>query len=406
MEIPLNAHLEYLFALERKGINLGLKPTQDLLAACGNPQHTFPIIQIAGTNGKGSTAAIAAWTLQCHSKSVGLFTSPHLYRFNERIRVDTVTISDDYITQWIQKHKQSIEGISTTFFETNTVMALCYFRDRQVDTAVLETGLGGRLDSTTAVTPVLTAITPIDLDHTEILGKTRAAIAREKAGILKPGVPCISAPQSSDVRQVIEAEAERIGAPLSFIDMDTTLPHPPRMPGLHQGMNAKLGLKIAESVLDQDYDPIVAENALQTAFWPGRYHLLQNQPHIVFDVAHNPHGVNAFLETARSENIRGRKWLIVALQKDKRADAIMDMLCPAFDHVIITQTGTRNFLTADALSARACRNHAGIHTEPDAVQAIERTITQADDDDYIAILGSHYLGDAVAKVFKISFDNF
>jgi dihydrofolate synthase/folylpolyglutamate synthase len=120
----LNPPLEYLYALERKGVKLGLEPTKDLLLRCGNPERHFPIIQIAGTNGKGSTAAITSWILQCHGKRVGLFTSPHLYRYNERIRVDTVPVSNSYINQWIKEHKDDIEEISATFFETNTVMAL------------------------------------------------------------------------------------------------------------------------------------------------------------------------------------------------------------------------------------------------------------------------------------------
>jgi dihydrofolate synthase/folylpolyglutamate synthase len=285
-------------------------------------------------------------------------------------------------------------------------MALCYFRDRQADIAVLETGLGGRLDATTAVTPSWTAITPVDLDHMEILGETKEMIAREKAGILKPGVPCFSAPQTADVRIVIEAEAERIGSPLSFISANSFSHHPPRMPGPHQRMNAQLGLKIAQASMESDFDPSVAEKAIHTAFWPGRYHVLQKRPRIVFDVAHNPHGVTAFLETMQSEDIRGQKWLILALQKDKRADQMLDMLCPVFDHVTITQTGTRNFLPATELAARVCSTYSGIHAEPDTVLAIKKTTEQAADEDYIAILGSHYLGVAVAQVFKILFDNF
>jgi dihydrofolate synthase/folylpolyglutamate synthase len=378
----------------------------NLLARCGNPHQHFPIIQIAGTNGKGSTAAITSWILQCHGKHVGLFTSPHLCRFNERIRVDTVPIGDNYINHWIKEYKEDIEEISATFFETNTVMALCYFRDRQADIAVLETGLGGRLDATTAVTPSWTAITPVDLDHMEILGETKEMIAREKAGILKPGVPCFSAPQSSDVRTVIEAEAKRIGSPLSFISANRSSPSPPKMPGPHQGMNAQLGLKIARAALGSDFEPSVAEKAIHTAFWPGRYQVLQKRPRIVFDVAHNPHGAAAFLETLQSEDIRGRKRLILALQKDKRADQMLNMLCPVFDQVIITQTGTRNFLPAPELAAKVRSTCSGIHAEPDTMLAIKKTIEQAADDDFIAILGSHYLGVAVAQVFKILFDNF
>jgi dihydrofolate synthase/folylpolyglutamate synthase len=275
-----------------------------------------------------------------------------------------------------------------------------------VDIAVLETGLGGRLDATTAVTPSWTAITPVDLDHMEILGETKEVIAREKAGILKPGVPCFSSPQTPDVRLVIEAEAERIGSPLSFISANSTGPQPLKMPGPHQGTNAQLGLKIARAALGSDFDPIVAEKAIHTAFWPGRYHILQKRPRIVFDVAHNPHGVAAFLKTMQAEDLRGRKWLVLALQKDKRVDQMLEMLCPVFDHVVITQTGTRNFLPATETATRVCSTYSDIHTEQDALLAITKTIEQAAEEDFIAILGSHYLGVAVAQVFKILFDKF
>ncbi|MCH7940262.1 MAG: bifunctional folylpolyglutamate synthase/dihydrofolate synthase, partial [Candidatus Marinimicrobia bacterium] len=142
--------LEYIFGLERKGIKLGLDPTRRLLKSCGFPHRAQPLIQIAGTNGKGSTAAILARILEGHDLKVGLYTSPHLSRFNERIRVDGVCIEDDYIVNWVRRYRAAIERLEATFFEATTVLALSYFRHSQVDVGVLETGLGGRLDATTA----------------------------------------------------------------------------------------------------------------------------------------------------------------------------------------------------------------------------------------------------------------
>lgn len=400
----MHALLEYLYSLERKGVNLGLGPTRQLLKRCGNPHQDIPIVQIAGTNGKGSTAAITAHILQCHGRKVGLFTSPHLCRFNERVRIDGIPVEDRYIIQWLEKHKSDLEDISVTFFEATTVMALSYFKDHRVNVAVVETGLGGRLDATTAANPSWTALTPIDLDHTDMLGDTVRAIAREKAGILKPGVPCFSVPQPSWVREVVQSEAERVGAPVTFLREEATVPLPLRLPGRHQHTNANLAWALARAVLGRDFDQGIARGAVETAAWPGRYQRLGDHPRVIYDVAHNPHGMAAFLDTMAGESIQGRKWLVLALQKGKKAEQMLNMLLPGFDAVILTQTGIRNFLPAADLAELAGSSHSHIKAEPDTVAAIKGAVGEARKEDLVAILGSHYLGPAVARIFKISFD--
>jgi len=400
----MHTHLEYLFDLERKGIKLGLGPTRELLRRCGNPHQGLPSVQIAGTNGKGSTAAITAHILQRYGRRVGLFTSPHLCRFNERIRVDGVIIEDSYIIQWVEEHRHDLEEIAATFFETTTAMALSYFRHRRVDVAVLETGLGGRLDATTATDPSWTGLTPIALDHTDMLGDTIGAIAREKAGIMKSGVPCFSAPQPSTVQEVIQSEAERVGAPLTFVGVKAADPHPLQLPGRHQHTNARLAWALAEAILGDDFDRRIAVEAVRTAFWPGRYQQLQAEPRVIYDVAHNPHGVAAFLETMAGESIRGRKWLVMALQQGKNVHQMLELLLPAFDTVVFTQTSTRNFIPAADLIGAAELSHSHLRVEGNAVAAIHGATAEALREDYIAILGSHYLGPAVAEAFNISFD--
>ncbi|MEE9464759.1 MAG: Mur ligase family protein [Candidatus Neomarinimicrobiota bacterium] len=396
--------LDYLFGLERRGIKLGLGPTRELLALCGHPNRAQPLIQVAGTNGKGSTAAISAKILEYHGLRVGLFTSPHLLRFNERIRINGACVEDDYIVNWVQHHKGDIEQIETTFFETTTALALCYFRDRKVDVAVLETGLGGRLDATTAAEAAWTALTPIDLDHTEILGETQEAIAREKAGILRAGVPCYSAPQHDTVRAVLSTVAGEVKAPLTFVPEGLEVPQPVHLPGDHQLVNTRLAWILASGFLSKSFDRQQAAQAVEAVVWPGRYQLLQETPRVIFDVAHNPHGIRACLANIAKEDSPGCKWLVLALQVGKDAEQVLRMLLEWFDEVILTQTDTRLFLAAGDLAALAGTFRSEFHIIPTAGKAIDQALLKARDDDLVAIIGSHYLGPAVAEKFKISFD--
>ncbi|MDP7330182.1 MAG: Mur ligase family protein, partial [Candidatus Marinimicrobia bacterium] len=179
--VEFNSLLDYLYKLQRLGIKVGLNHTFELLQRCGNPQNQFQSIHIAGTNGKGSTSAIISSILMEAGLKVGLYTSPHLIRFNERIRVNGKPISDSKIVEFVDEHRSDIDDIESTFFETTTAMAFRYFANKNVDIAVVETGLGGRLDSTNVLTPDLTVITPISLDHRDILGKNILDISKEKA---------------------------------------------------------------------------------------------------------------------------------------------------------------------------------------------------------------------------------
>lgn len=333
--------IRYLFALQRVGIKLGLDNIRTLLEAVGNPHTRWPAIHLAGTNGKGSTAAMLEAMLRQGGYRVGLYTSPHLVDFTERIRVDRRPVPQEVVIEFVDKLRPVIDAIQPSFFEVTTALAFRYFADLQVDVAVIETGMGGRLDSTNVLTPLVTAITPIGMDHQEYLGDTLAAIAAEKAGIIKPGVPCLTNNRDAEVLEVLGNFCRRQGAP--FLSLGQT-PHPPELlsadldgsrfnlqlgserleglflnlPGAHQLDNALLAVGVIRELRQNLPLPEGAIAAgLQDVQWRGRLHRIARDPDIIIDVSHNPHGVAetlAFLgRFYRREQVRA----VIFLQADK-----------------------------------------------------------------------------------------
>ena len=208
--------LDHLYGLRRLGIKVGLEHTNELLRQCGNPQQGLKTIHIAGTNGKGSTAAMIHAILRGNGLKVGLYTSPHLIRFNERIRINGLPISDNSIIDFMTQFNSAIDEVEATFFEVTTVLALHYFSNQEVDVAVIETGLGGRLDSTNVIDPELTIITSVDLDHQHLLGETLIDIAVEKAGIIKKRTPVLVCSQTPEVIDVFRKKAQESNSPIIY----------------------------------------------------------------------------------------------------------------------------------------------------------------------------------------------
>jgi len=225
----LNNLLEYLFSRQNLGIKLGLERTEALMSAVGDPHKKLRTVQVVGTNGKGSTAAFLASIFMEAGYKTGLSTSPHLVNVNERIRINGITISDEYIAEFIATYKADIEQTGSSFFEIITAMGFKYFLDHQVDIAIMETGLGGRLDSVTVCDPMLTLMTAISMDHMEILGDTIEKITMEKAGALKVGVPCLSSPQLPVVSGILNKTAAALE--LEIIGLNINQNH-----GLHPGI--------------------------------------------------------------------------------------------------------------------------------------------------------------------------
>ncbi|MBV9673756.1 MAG: bifunctional folylpolyglutamate synthase/dihydrofolate synthase, partial [Verrucomicrobia bacterium] len=294
MKPSYQAALDWLFSTQNLGIKLGLENFRFLLNDLGNPEKDLRCIHVAGTNGKGSVCAMLESVIRAAGLKTGLFTSPHLVRFNERIQVNGVPVEDEYISTAICRLRSLIDPQRhSTFFEITTAISFEYFKDSKVDIAVLETGLGGRLDATNVVTPAVSVLTVIDLDHQKILGPTKAAIAEEKAGIIKPNVPVVSDPQCEEVRAVIDRVAASNNSPLFYVDKPCS-DYVIGLAGSHQKLNAAI---VAEA-LKQAHVP-VAEQALrkglQCVSWPGRFQQIRDR--IILDGAHNPQAAKQLVAT-------------------------------------------------------------------------------------------------------------
>ncbi|MES1208831.1 MAG: Mur ligase family protein, partial [Pseudomonadota bacterium] len=342
------------------GVEMGLDRVRRALARLGDPQRRYLSVQIAGTNGKGSTAAMAEAILRRAGLRTGLYTSPHLARFTERIRVSGREIDGDRLAALDLQVQASGERL--TYFEIATVLGFLAFAEAGVDVAVLETGLGGRLDAVTCCEPLATAITSIGLDHTDYLGPTIADIAREKAGILKPAVPCFAGRVSSEAAAVIAARAAEVGAPLRWLDTDFGAPAARvGLAGPHQIDNAAIAVALAEAVaagLGRPLDESTIAGALADVSWPGRLERLADD--LWVDCAHNAQGARA-LAAALTGIAAGRPvTLLMSVARDKDVDAMLAALAPAGRRLIATGNDSPRALPAADLAARARARFADV----------------------------------------------
>ncbi len=274
---PVSSLVSWLFEQQYKGVSLRLEAPRNLFSVLENPQKKISVLHIAGTNGKGSVSAFAASVLKAAGLRVGLYTSPHLVDFRERIQINNEMISQDHLEEGIRRLQQATKGWEAlpTFFELTTALAFDYFAQQKCDVIVLETGLGGRLDATNlAEKKIACAITPISLDHQALLGPTLSAIAHEKAGIMRPGVPIVTSQQPVEVMNVLKEEAARVAAPLTLIND----PLPPEIPlgltGSYQRWNAALALKLVQQG-PWKISPEAIATGLATVSWPGRFQCFQ-----------------------------------------------------------------------------------------------------------------------------------
>ncbi|AJF07201.1 bifunctional folylpolyglutamate synthase/dihydrofolate synthase [Geoalkalibacter subterraneus] len=375
--MPYNGALDYLYGLQRFGIKLGLDNIHQLLARLHHPEQSYPIIHVAGTNGKGSVCAALARILTETGARTGLYTSPHLHSFTERITVDGRPVAEQDVVDLVEQLRRLSRGVPATFFEFTTALALRYFQLRQVDWAVLEVGMGGRLDATNAVTPALSIITPVSVDHAEHLGQTLESIAREKAGIIKPGVPVVVGHQEPDALAAIENVAAQLHAPLYVAGRDfkvaarddgfdyeglkmTLKGLCPRLAGRHQHDNLSLALAALEVLQPRvaGFDKEVVRKAVEEVQWPGRLEFVPGNPPVLLDGAHNPAGARALASFLAERRYGPLPW-VIGLSGTRSPEDVLTPWLPYIAEAYIAEPSIEKAVDAtdiaDFLHSRKCR---------------------------------------------------
>ena len=412
MNYPDSVHFLYALGNEIKTAKLGLDRIRIVLEALGNPQDRCRFVHVAGTNGKGSTSAMIESALRAAGRRTGLFTSPHLAEPTERIQIDGRPISAERFTAAFERVHHAVEhlldngciDLHTTYFETVTAMAFLVFAEELVDIVVLEVGLGGRLDATNVVHPDLCVITPIDYDHEAFLGKSLESIAAEKAGILKPGVPAVSAHQRPEAAQVLAARAAALGIPVETndgwivrdLELSTrgsrfamegraTLRIDCPLAGEHQVENAVT----AAVALDRLRLPAAAiERGIAHTRWPGRLERISDSPEIILDGAHNPAGARALAAYIDRFYSGRRVTLIYGAMRDKAVEEIAGILFPRASHVIVTTPRQARALAPEVLARTV--THPDLRIAPDIDAALAMT-RDSGPNDVIFVTGSLFL---------------
>ena len=333
--------MEWLEAAQGRGIVPGLARMERLLAALGHPERRLRCLHVAGTNGKGSVCAFAESVLRAAGHRTGLYTSPHLVEFSERIRIDGEPVAGEALCDGIARLRQAVAGWPEeelpTYFELVTALAFDLFARAECAVVVLETGLGGRLDATNTAPKLACAITPVALDHTEWLGKTLGEIAREKAGIFRPGIPAVSAPQEPEALQALSGSATAAGAPLRVVDAPVEAALPLGLAGSHQRLNAALALTLLRAAGFAPSAEAVAKG-LAGVCWPGRFQrLTMGGTGLVLDGAHNPHAARRLAATWREEYGAQRCRLVFGALEDKDPAAVLAELLPIAKEVFLVR---------------------------------------------------------------------
>lgn len=421
MTATYDSRLSELFARTKAGMKPGLEFMRECLEALGNPQERFLSVHVAGTNGKGSTCAILEQGFRTLGLQTGLFTSPHLVKVNERVRLNGVPVSDENFDRWLSQVQDIEQDLSRlpTFFETLTAVAFLAFAESGVQVAVLETGMGGRLDSTNVVTPLVSVVTRVDMDHQQYLGNTLSAIAGEKAGILKQGRPAVIGAQALEADAVLRSRAESLDCPLCLAPLTVSISgrkqtlegqrfllstdaveigrvQTPLM-GVYQLENIATAVAALEVAADQLGLPLPAEVLKQTLAevkWSARAEVLSLDPPVLLDVAHNPGGAAALSELL--EEIFGRKakgTFVLASMEDKETQKVIRILAPWMEQCwCVTVGADRSRLPSD-LVAMAAREDVNASEMPlaQAEALVERGEFSGS---FACVTGSVYLAGA------------
>ena len=436
------SYLEGLINVERirdhRSVRLDLQPIRSLLASLGNPEEQLSIVHVAGSKGKGSTCFFVEGILRAAGERVGTFTSPHLERWTERFRIDGHPVEEDVLVDAVARIRPHVErlkqdpALAPSFFDATTAAAFLIFQSAGVDRVVLEVGLGGRLDSTNVVAPAVTCVTHIELEHTEILGDSLAAIAGEKAGILKAGVPCVAGWLPAEAREVVVDRARQLDAPLEEAGVDfKVVPEPPqpsgqplpraprfrfwasdgfetelelRVLGQHQIHNAALALALVRRLGAYPDARLrdVAGKALASVRLPGRVEVLGRAPWTLVDEAHTQASARALREVLEGFDAAPRH-LVLSVSKGKALDALLEELLPIFDRVTVTRAEPRRSLSPDELEA-AVRAHGfeavdGAESAQEALRASRAAISEGG---LLCAAGSIYLAGIARRVWGAS----
>lgn len=418
--------IAYLFGLQQQGMKFGLDNTRRLMTLLGEPQNSFFSVHVAGTNGKGSTSAMIESLLRTNGVKTGLFTSPHLVNFTERIRINGIEISETDVialADEVRKIVSRIDDFSPTFFEVVTAIAFLYFMRSKVEWAVIEVGMGGRLDATNIIRPEVAVITGIGIDHREFLGNTIREIAGEKAGIIKQGVPLVTAELDPDALEVIQQRCSERGAPLfrfrkefsaeraspgadalslhyqgkhTFRDISLSLA------GDHQILNAALAIQATE-IISETYPSIQCDirKGLAATSWPGRLEMIKENPPVLIDGAHNPSAAEAL--AAHLQTITGRQYqriiLIAGIMADKDVAGILDPLLPLASEILFAAPASGRAASAERLSEIAASLGYASKTADSVADALRMAEGFCLPGDLIVITGSFYtIGEAKAEV--------
>jgi dihydrofolate synthase/folylpolyglutamate synthase len=419
----LSETLNWLYSLEARGEIYKLERMDNALELIGNPHLRLRAVHIAGTKGKGSVCAMLDSCLRAAGLRVGLYTKPHLVNLSERTRVDGAEISSRRMLDYIEKLRAIYEnaGLALTFFEFTVALMFQYFADEDVDVAVIETGLGGRLDSTNVVHPFLSVITPIGFDHMEYLGYTIPEIAGEKGGIIKPEIPVVIGSRDAQAREVLTSMAAQRRSPSRLMDRDFTFQsHAPEhridykglalnmkdvelsLAGPFQHENAAIAIATLEAMraLDWKIDEDAIRRGLKSVYWPGRFDIVSRRPLVVLDCAHNELSIHALLDTIAVElGAEVKPRLIFGCQETKTWEQMAELLAPRVRDVTLTMAKPKRPLAPELLAPIFSRHQISNRVERDPMHAIEMVMAESGPEDMVLVTGSVYLIGEIYQYF-------
>jgi len=416
--------LDWLLDLETMGIKLGLNNITELLHRIGDPQESFQSVHVAGTNGKGSVSAMIASIMKEEGYITALYTSPHMIDFRERIQVQGELISQIALSKLAEEVKGHVEDMSLahnescpTFFEVTTALAFLYFAEKGVEQAVVEVGMGGRLDATNVIQPECSVITRIGLEHTKYLGDTLADIAGEKAGIIKKGIPVVTAELEAEALNVIQCVSRERGSPLVLVreGIDYTVEsstmdgtevrllgwgykvHVPLI-GSYQASNVGLAFAVVQALRKKGIE--IGEGAINRGFanvkWPGRFEVVKRNPFMIFDATHTPQGAE-IISRDLSRLFKGKIILVLGVLDDKDLDGIVKPFVSIADRSIATAPLSKRAFTPLDLEQVLIKYSRRVEREDSVVEAIRKALSYASKEDVIMVTGSIYtIGEAKA----------